>query len=429
MTEATMTTTMDRPLVQPWWRKKSWLSAITVAGAIAFAVAASAFLLGGAERSVRVAHATFTVSTVEHGVYHDFIPLRGKVVPRDTIYLDALEGGRVDRVLVEPGDYVTTDQPLIELSNTELELDVLDREARLIESLTQLQAYQTQLEQIRLGNEKALALIDYDIVRLSRSVQRRSTLVAQKLESQETRDTVQDELDYAKRLRPLQAQGNQQQEELRVQQLPQIRSQLEKLRKDVEITRSKLDSLTVRAPAEGRMTAIDLKVGESRNRGERLGEITPDTGNKLSAEIDEFYLGRLHKDQSATVEMDGRDWPLRVTRVHPQVKNGTFTVDLAFDSGMPDGLLPGQTVQGKLTLGGTKPGLILPAGAFLESTGGNWIFVLTEDGASAHRRDIEIGRRNAEQVEILSGLQAGERVLTSAYSGWESMDRVDLSSR
>jgi HlyD family secretion protein len=209
--------------------------------------------------------------------------------------------------------------------------------------------------------------------------------------------------------------------------LPQIQSQLEKLSKDVEITRSKLDSLTVRAPAEGRMTAIDLKVGESRKRGERLGEITPDTGNKLSANIDEFYLGRLRKDQSATVEMDGRDWPLRVTRVHPQVKNGTFTVDLAFDSGMPDGLLPGQAVQGKLTLGGNKPGLILPAGAFLEATGGNWVFVLSEDGRSAHRRDIAIGRRNAEQVEILSGLQVGERVLTSAYSGWESMDRVDLN--
>lgn len=422
-----MSTVMDRPIVLPWWRKSRWGRAGMALAALALIVSSAMALLGTPERSVRVDAAAVTVATVERGLYHNFISLRGKVVPLDTVYLDALEGGRVERVLVEPGDLVAAGQPLVELSNTELELDVLDREARLIESITQLQTYQTQLEQNRLNNEKALALIDYDIIRLGRSIQRRKALATRGVESQEATDAVQDELDYTLKLRPLQAQSNQQQNELRVRQLPQIDSQLEKLRKDVEITRSKLENLTVRAPVAGRMTAIDLKIGENRNRGERFGEITAETGNKLSAGIDEYYLGRLRKDQTASVRIGDNDWTLRVTRVYPQVKDGTFTVDLAFDGAVPDGLLPGQAVQGKLALGSDTAGITLPAGAFLERTGGDWIFVLAENGESAGRRRIRIGRRNAEQVEILEGLRPGERVIVSDYTNLDRAERVDLT--
>jgi HlyD family secretion protein len=225
----------------------------------------------------------------------------------------------------------------------------------------------------------------------------------------------------------MQAQSNEQQEGLRLQQLPQIHSQLEKLRQDVEITRGKLDNLTVRSPIAGRMTAIDLKVGENRNRGERFGEITPGTGSELSADIDEFYLGRLRNGQNASVTIDARDWKLHVTRVYPQVKDGTFTIDLAFDGQTPSELLPGQAVQGRLSLGSDVMGLVLPAGAFLERTGGDWVFVLASDGTTAQRHRIKVGRRNAEQVEIISGLDAGNEVITSDYTGLERIDRVDLT--
>jgi HlyD family secretion protein len=175
------------------------------------------------------------------------------------------------------------------------------------------------------------------------------------------------------------------------------------------------------------MTAIDLKVGENRNRGERFGEITPGTGNKLSADIDEFYLGRLRNGQDASVTIDDRDWKLHVTRVYPQVKDGTFTIDLAFDGQTPNELLPGQAVQGRLSLGSDVMGLVLPAGAFLERTGGDWVFVLASDGATAQRRRIKVGRRNAEQVQIIGGLDAGNEVITSDYTGLERIDRVDLT--
>jgi HlyD family secretion protein len=360
-------------------------------------------------------------------MFHDFMPLRAKVVALNTVYMDALEGGRVDRVLAQAGDTVTVGQPLVELSNTELELDVLDREGRLIESITQLQSYETQLEQNRVTNQKALAQIDYDIIRLRRSLSRRKPLLAQSVVPVEVTDTLQDELDHDLKVQPMQEESNRKQEELRLRQLPQIQSQIEKLQQDLKITHGKLDNLTVRAPVSGRLTAMDLKVGENRNRGDRFAEITPDTGYKLSATVDEYYLGRVHNNQAAIVEIDGKARPLKVARVYPLVKDGVFTLDLSFEGSAPQDLLPGEALQGKLELGIDAPATILPAGAFLDRTGGDWIFVLDKSGRSASRRSIKSGRRNTEQVEVLSGLNVGERAIISGYTGLEHIDRIDLT--
>jgi HlyD family secretion protein len=365
---------------------------------------------------------SLTIATVIRGTYHDFIPLRARVVPRETIYLDAIEGGRVEQVMVEAGDMVAAGQPLVRLSNTELELTVLDREARLIESITQLQSRQSLLEQDRLNNQKQLATIEYNIVRLERALARRRNAA---LESQESRDQLQDELDLNRRLRPIQEESNARQETLRVQQLPQIAAQLTKLHQDVEITRAKLDSLLVRAPAAGRMTAIDLKIGESRNRGERLGELTPESGFKLVAQVDEYYLGRLRTRQGATVEIGDRTSPLEVERVYPQVKDGTFTVDLRFLGEAPADLHPGQALQGKFALGTATEAIILPVGPFMQQSGGNWVFVIEND-STALRRRVRIGRRNIEQLVVLEGLEPGERVITSDSNGYGGGDRIDI---
>lgn len=418
---------MDRPITLPWWRKRRWINAAIVALVLTVAVVSFFGWLGPAERTLRVDPDKLTIATVTEETYRDFIPFRGTAVPIETIYLDALEGGRVEDVHVEPGDEVAAGQLLIELSNTELELTVLDREARLIESIVQLQAYQTQLTQNHLNNEKALAEIDYNITRLTRLAKRRGSLAERGVEAREVLDSIRDELNYVLGLRPLQASSNEQQNALRVQQLPQIAAQLEKLQQDVEITRRKLESLNVRAPAAGRMTAIDLKLGENRNRGERLGEITPGTGFKMTAEVDEYYLDRLHRDQLATVETATTRRELRVTRVHPRVESGVFKIELAFSGAMPGDLLPGQTLQGKIALGGDSRTLILPAGPFLQHTGGAWIFALSADGHSAERRAVELGRRNVEQVEVVSGLAPGERVITSDYTGFDRIDRIELT--
>lgn len=419
---------MDRPVLIPWWQQRRWISVALATLLVVVVLMSVVAWLGPAGRSLRADRDQLSMAVATKDTYQDFIPFRGKAIPLETIYLDALEGGRVEHVHVQPGDEVTAGQLLVELSNTELELTVLDREARLIESIVQLQAYQTQLEQNHLGNQKALAEIEYDIARLTRSSKRRSTLAERGMESREAYDSVQDELAYVQALRPLQARSNDQQDALRMQQLPQITAQLDKLHQDVEITRSKLESLNVRAPAAGRMTAIDLKVGENRNRGERLGEITPGTGFKLTAEVDEYYLGRLRQDQTATVETETKQRQLRVTRVYPRVANGVFLVDLAFEGTMPADLLPGQTLQGKIAFGNDTQALVLPTGPFLQHTGGNWVFVVSKDGRYAVRSSIKLGRRNVEQVEVLSGLQPGDRVITSDYSSYDRIDRIELAN-
>jgi HlyD family secretion protein len=423
---AVLHSAMDRPLSQPWWRMKLWQQLLLGVTALGLVIVAGLLLLGPAQRSVSIPAASLTLATTAHGVYHDVIPLTGEVVPHDTVDIDALEGGRIERILVQAGDTVTQGQPLVTFTNTALELDVLDREGRLVQSITESQSYQTQLEQNRVANQKALAQIDYDIVRLRRALERREGLVEQHLVAVESRDQLKDELDNALRQRPMQEESNRRQEELREKQLPQLQAQIAKLQQDLVITHGKLADLTVRAPVSGLVTSMDLTVGQSSNLGDRLAEITPATGYKLSATVDEYYLGRVRRGQAASILLDDKSWPLKVTRVYPQVKSGGFTVDLAFDGATPAGLLRGQTLQGRLSLGADVPGLVLPAGAFLERSGGDWAFVLRPDGHSAQRRLIKVGRRNAEQVEILGGLAAGERVITSDYTGLERIDRIDL---
>jgi HlyD family secretion protein len=362
-----------------------------------------------------VPSAELSVAPVEQGVYRDDVPFKAKVVPNDLVFLDAAEGGRVEKVLVGLGDVVTKGQPLIEFSNTSLELDVLDRESRLIASISQLQGYETVLEQNRINNDKQLAQIDYDIVRLSRSLARRSALAEKGAESTELKDQVQDELDYDRKLRPMQAESNKRQNDLRIRQLPEIKGQLDDLQEDLKITRGKLDNLTVRAPVAGRITAIDLKVGENRNRGERLAEITPDTGFRLSAELDESLLGQVHAGQEAKVRLANQDWSLHVARIYPRITAEHFTVDLTFDGAPPGNLLPGQGMSGSIELDGSPGTLMLPDGSYLPSGREASVFVLTADGRSARRQTVKIGRRNGRQVEILSGLAAGEKIVTGGY--------------
>jgi HlyD family secretion protein len=421
-----MTDGMDRRLEGRWRRVRRFAPFAGAAGGLALAIAIGFAFLGHAEPTVRVRAETLSVDTVHRGVFHDFTTLQGRIAPRETVYLDALEGGQVDRLLVQAGDRVSKGQALIVFRNTQLELDVLDHVGRLVESITQLQTYEKQLEQNRADNEKTLAGIDYQMLRLKRMEERREHLAAQGFIARETLDQIQDELKYNTSLRPVQAETNRRQEALRLAQSPKIRQEMAGLQESLAKTRAKLGDLTVRAPVDGRLTAMDLVVGENRNRGERLAEITLDTGFKVSADIDEYYLGRVQLGQIAEADFDAGPRRLKVVRIYPQVKSGVFTADLDFVDKAPAGLVPGQAVQGRLSLGGDRPALILPAGAFLSRTGGDWVFVLTPDSHRAERRRVQLGRRNALQVEVLGGLKPGERVVTSDYQGWDRIQRLDL---
>ena len=415
---------MDTPLPQRKWRKRGWVLGLTVLSVVLIVLGARALRTG---RTVRMAATAVTIGTVERAVFRDFVPLRGRVVPRDIVYLDAQEGGRVERVLVEAGDTVTAGQPLLEFGNTELQLEVIEREVRIIEQINNLRTTERSLEQDRQTNLRSLAQIEYNLVRLGRLTERRNSLASRGAASVAEREDAADELDYYHALHPIVEQSSAKQDEWRSRRTPEIRDELEKLQQNLAIVRGKLDNLIVRAPVSGRLTDLDLKVGENCERGRRLAQITPDTGFKLAAEVDEFYLARVHTGQRADMQFGDDAVPLRVSRVYPQVKDGQFTIDLAFESAAPAGLLPGEASQGRLRLGEDVSAVVIPAGAFLEQTGGDWIFVLARDGQSAIRRRIELGRRNAEQLEVLSGLSVNERVVTSDYRGLEHLDGIELT--
>jgi HlyD family secretion protein len=378
----------------------------------------------GAERTVRLPEAELTVVTVKRGTFHDTIPVRGKVVALNTVDVDALDGGHVEKILVQAGDTVTAGQPLAELSNTQLQLSVLDREARLIESMTQLRTYETQLEQTSRENKRALAAIDYEVARLTRAMERRGPLVADGAEPAELLERDQDELQYQHRLRAIQDASDRILSGVGAVQLAPIRTQMGKLEEDLQLTRHTLDQLTVRAAVSGALTSMTLKVGQTLSAGERFAEITQDTGFKVSAPVDEYYLGEVRTGQPAQIEHAGTRWKLHVMRVYPQVTNGTFTIDLQFDGAQPAGLLPGQALQGELTLGVDAVATIIPTGAFLDRTGGTWIFVVSQDGKGAERRSIRLGRRSARQLQVLGGLKEGEKVIISSYAGLERTERV-----
>ncbi len=422
---------MDREVRHLPWSPARWPLGVQVTLAIAAAAAIALLgvrlLAGTGARTLRVPRGQVTIATVGHGIFHDLIPLRANVVPRETVYVDAVDGGRVDRVLVEAGDRVREGQPMLELSNTNLALQVIQQESQLNQAISQLQQNEIALEQNQLANDRALADIDYNLVRLGRSVARRTGLAEKGLASDEERDLAADELAYYQRLQPIQADSGQRQSDLRERLLPDIHQQLKILRDNLAVVHDKLDSLVIRAPVDGKVTALDLKVGETRSPGQRLAEVTPDTGMKLTADIDEFYLTRVRVGQTAIVTVDGNPVRAAVRKVSPQVRNGQFQLDLAFDSASPPTLVEGATAQGQLQLGGDSPAMILPAGGFLERTGGNWVFVVAADGSLAERRNVAAGRRNSQQLEVLSGLQVGDRVITSDYTGLDHFDRLILT--
>lgn len=401
--------------------------AVGAATLIIFLLIVLKLIAGTGVRTLRLPRAQATFAQVQQGIFHDLIPLRARVVPRETLYLDAVDGGRVERVLVEPGDLVQKGQLLVELSNTNLALSVIQQESQLNEAISQLEQNEIALEQNELTNARQLAEIDYNLVRLKRSDTRRQTLAAKGLASAEERDQIADELAYYQALRPVESESATRQSKLRERMLPDIHRQLDNLRDNLEVVRSKLDTLIVRAPVSGRVTAIDLKVGEHRDPGQRLAELTPDAGMKLSADIDEFYLARVHTGQTADIELEGHPVTVTVRRISPQVRNGLFTIDLEFQGASPAELVPGATAQGRLQLGSDTPARILPVGPFLERTGADWLFVVSPDGKSARRRRIKVGRRSTEQLEILSGLRVGERVIISDYTALATADRIILT--
>jgi len=377
-------------------------------------------------RSLTVNSQRITVSRVTSGTFEDYIPLRGHLVPRSTVYLDAIEGGRVEQVLIEDGALVVAGEPIAVLSNTSLQLEVLGREAAVTEQLNNMRTIELQLEQNRLSHKRNLIEIDYQIIRLTRSISRQRELLAENLVSQSTLDELQDELTYFEKRRAITLESQETDARMQEQQLKQLRDAGAQMQESLSYARKNLDDLNIRAPIAGKLSGFNIDVGQSIERGGRLGQVDDPNGYKLNVKIDEFYLGRTDLQQTASLEHDNRRYELRISKIYPQVNGGQFEVDMLFDQ-EPADLRRGQTMQLKLTLGDNSEAILIPNGSFYQETGGNWIFVVSADGREAIKRTVKLGRRNKDLIEVLDGLEAGEEVITSPYTSYTGMDRLSLS--
>jgi len=304
-----------------------------------------------AGRALKVQNDRIVVSTVTSGEFDDYIPVRGQVAPLKTVFLDAIEGGRVEAIHVEDGAQVEVGDLIVELSNTQLQLDVIAREAEVSEQLKNLRNTELSLEQNRLEHKRNLVDINYNIVRLDREINRLGPLVEKELVDGGTLERLQDEYDWYVARREITLESQATDQRLQLFQMEQLRTSGNQLEKNLNVARGNLEALSMRAPANGKLTAFDLEVGQALSRGVNIGQIDDPESFKVTANIDEFYLSRVDLEQTTTLSSNGREVMLIVRKIYPQVKNGTFEVDLVFMADEPATIRRGQTMQFNLQLG------------------------------------------------------------------------------
>lgn len=410
-------------------KKRSYLKPALIGAGIIAIVGFAWTMINDASggRSFKINESRIVISEVSSGIFEDFIPIRGRVTPLNTVFLDAIEGGRIDEVLVEDGALLKAGDLIAVLSNTGLQLDVTRNEALVTEQLNNMRTIELQLEQNRLAHKRNLIDIEYQIKRLTRLAERQRELIKTNAISHAQLEATEDELEYFKNRQVVTLESQATDARLQETQLASLQTAGQQLELNLKYARKNLDSLNVRAPVAGKLSGFNAEVGQSITRGGRLGQIDDPDQYKLSANIDEFYLGRVDLEQQAVFERGGDSYGMKISKIYPQVTNGQFEVDLVFTEEQPDGIRRGQTLQTKLTLGDATEAVLIPNGAFYQDTGGNWVFVVTDDGTQAVKRTVRLGRRNSRYIEVIEGLEVGERVVTSPYSSFVEMDRLKLS--
>jgi HlyD family secretion protein len=418
---------MDRKIE----KKKLPLKNLAIGGGIALLVAILGIYLvdQGSGRSLVIDNNRIVISPVTRGLFEDFIPIRGRVTPKKTVYLDMIEGGQVDQKLLEDGTMVKAGDLIVVLNNTSLQLDVTRNEAMVTEQLNNMRTIELQLEQNRLGHKRNVVEIYYQIKRLERQVDRLSDLDVAGVVIKSQLEDAEDELEYFKNLLAVTLESQSTDARLQETQLAFLQKSGGQLEKSLVLARKNLDALNVRAPVDGKLSGLDVEVGQSIQRGGRLGQIDDPDSFKLRVNIDEFYLSRVDIGQAAHFDKGGSRYDLTISKIYPQVNNGQFDIDLLFDGEEPRGIRRGQTIQAKLTLGDSNTAMLIPNGAFFQDTGGNWMFVVSDDGSEAVRRSVRLGRRNSRNIEVLDGLEVGEEVVTSPYSSFKEMDRLRLTDK
>ena len=380
-------------------------------------------------KTYNVEKQNLVVDTVKQSTFTEFLPLRGLVQPEETIFIDTIDGGRVEEVFVQEGALVEQGQAILKLSNTNLQLNVLAREAEVSEQINNMRNTRLALEQNQLSLKRDVIELDFSVLRLQKDFNRHKTLIEQNIISQQAFEQVEDELAFQIKYREIVKESQEKEAILQSQQLAQLEQSIKTLQSNLAISRSSLDKLIIRAPRAGQLTFLDARVGESKRDGERLGQVDLIDQYKVSAQVDEFYVSRVAKGQIASFESAQQSYQLIVSKVYPGINNGTFKVDFKLQSQqVAQTLRLGQSLQMKFNLSSSESKLLLANGGFIQSSAGSWAFVVDPSGATASKRNIRLGRKNPQSIEVISGLLAGDRVITSSYASFADAQQLNLSN-
>jgi HlyD family secretion protein len=366
------------------------------------------------------------IETVTEDQFNDYITVPGTVEPISTIFLDAQEGGRVEEKLIEEGAMVKKGDVILILSNPDLYLNILNSESLLAEKENFLRATLLSMEQEKVAIKRELVTLKYDIERRERNFRQNEILIKDSLISREEYLRSKEDLDMARQSRDLYSERYKQDSVFRSFNVETTRSDLLNMRKNLDMVKDRVKNLNVTAPVDGELGLLSPEIGQNINRGENMGQINVLTSYKVTAQIDEHYIDRVRTQLTATLERQGNKFDLTVRRVYPEVRNGTFKIDMIFRDSMPDNIRTGQTYYTSLQLGQPKVSIIVPIGGFFQETGGQWIFVLDPSEAFAYKRNITIGRKNPRYYEVIEGLKPGEKVIVSGYETFGKNEKLIL---
>jgi HlyD family secretion protein len=415
---------MDRPIEKKKGIQKKHLPYILGGAAL---LAALLWIIFGNHRSkYNVERDKITVQSVTRGEFNDYIRINGQVQPINTVQLSAVEGGMVAEKVVEEGAMVTQGQIVVRLTNPMLSLNILDSEAQLAEKQNFLRNTQVTMEQERLNLAKEKLQLDLDIERKKRKFQQYQNLYSEKLTSKEEYLQAKEEYEFSVKGRDLVLERQKQDSLYRGIQIDQMEESLSNIRKNLVLVRQRVDNLNVKSPVDGQLGLLDVEIGQSVSNGTRIGQISVLSDYKIEALIDEHYIDRVKNGLAATFERQDRTFHLTVRKVYPEVRDKLFKTDFVFNGERPDNIRAGQTYYINLRLGQPAEALLVARGAFYQSTGGQWIFVISPDGKKALRRPIRIGRQNPLHYEVLDGLNPGEQVIVSGYENFGEAEELIL---
>ena len=403
-------------------RKYYWIGGISLLLLLAFIK----IIFGDTSSKLNVDTEKITIREVVYDKYQDYISVNGTVEPIKTIYLDAIEGGRVEELLIDEGNMVQKGDVILRLSNTNLLLEISNNEATVSRAINDLKATQINLENQKINSETRILDLQYQLLQLKRTVEQNNLLIKGNHISKEEYEYAMEQYELTIKQLELQKQKYQHDSLYMRSRIRADEESIRRMQKNLELVSDRLENLYIKAPVNGELASLNPEIGEVVSHGSRIGTINILDSYKMRVEIDEHYIARINRGLKGDFEFAGNNHHLIITKVYPEVRNGTFTVDMEFTSNIPSQIRIGQTARIRLELGATEDALLLPKGGFYQSTGGQWVYVLAESGNQAVKREIRIGRQNPRYNEVIEGLQQGEKVIISNYDNFGNMDKLIL---